>query len=197
MSVNAKCHLETRDEQIMYSLEILGLNQCEDISAEEVKSKKADIERDYYHGGNVTWMNFWLAENNRVGEMIQRDAYHEVTKILESILDCSSDQPLVKCINIYHHAGSGGSTVARQVLWNQRKDLRCVVVKPSNSVSTVSNHALMLREYEEKDPQKCLRVLLLVEDCDNEYSEELKHELETAVNTENCPWNSMLHSASL
>ncbi|KAG7329658.1 hypothetical protein KOW79_005880 [Hemibagrus wyckioides] len=183
VSVKAKCHLEMRDEETMYSLEILGLNHCEDISAEEVESKKADIERDFYRGGKVTWMNFWLAENNRVGEMIRRDAYHEVTKILKSILKWSSDQPPVKCINIYHHAGSGGSTVARQVLWNHREDLRCAVVKPSNSVSTVSNHALMLREYEEKDPQKCLPVLLLVEDYDNEYSEELKHELETAINT--------------
>ncbi|KAK3545913.1 hypothetical protein QTP70_016669 [Hemibagrus guttatus] len=183
VSVKAKCYLETRDEETMYSLEILGLNHCEDISSEEIESKKEEIERDFYRGGKVTWMNFWLAEKKHVEEMIQRDAYHEVTKILKDILKATSHQPPVKCINIYHHAGSGGSTVARQVLWNHREDLRCAVVRPSNSVSTVSNHALTLREYEEKDPQKCLPVLLLVEDCDNEYLEELKHELGTAINT--------------
>ncbi|KAK2861008.1 hypothetical protein Q7C36_005174 [Tachysurus vachellii] len=179
----AKCYLQPRDEETMYSLEILGLNQCEDISAEEIESKKIETEKDFYRGGKVTWMNFWLVEKKHVGEMIQRDAYHEVTKILKNSIKWSSDQLPVKCINIFHHAGSGGSTVARQVLWNQREELRCAVVKPSNSVSTVSIHALMLREFEEKDSEKCLPVLLLVEDCDNEYLEELKHELETAINT--------------
>ncbi|XP_053088570.1 sterile alpha motif domain-containing protein 9-like [Pangasianodon hypophthalmus] len=182
VSAKANCHLLTRSEETMYSLEILCVNQCED-SALDTESKKVEIERDFYRGGKVTWENFWLAEKKYVGEMIQRDAYHEVINLLEDSLKCSSDQMPVKCINIYHQPGSGGSTVARQVLWRYRKDRRCAVVNPSYAVNKVSQHAVMLREYEEKDPQKCLTVLLLVEDCDNEYIEELRNELETAVNT--------------
>ncbi|CAB1342328.1 unnamed protein product [Coregonus sp. 'balchen'] len=68
-----------------------------------------------------------------------------------------------------------GSTVGRQVLWNKRKDLRCAVVKPSYSAATVSEHAVQLREYEEKDPEKCLPVLLLIEDCDKEYLDEMRN----------------------
>lgn len=182
VSVKAKCHLLIRDEETMSSLEILGVNQCEG-SAEDIKSKKEEIEKDFYRGGKVTWMNFWLAEVREVGEVIQRDAYHEVISLLEDFLKLSSDQMPVKCINIYHCAGSGGSTVARQVLWKYRKSLRCAVVKTSLNVNTVSKHAVMLWEYDEKDPQKCLPVLLLIDDCEREYLEELKHELETAVNT--------------
>lgn len=37
-----KCYLQPRDEEAMYSLEILGQNHCEDISAEE--SKKIETE---------------------------------------------------------------------------------------------------------------------------------------------------------
>lgn len=181
VSNKAKCHLLTRDEETMCSLEILAVNQCED-REEEIKAKKEEIESDFYRGGKVTWENFWLAEVREVGEVIQRDAYHEVINLLEESRKWSSDQMPVKCINIYHYAGSGGSTVARQVLWKYRKELRCAVVKTSK-VSTVSEHAVMLREYEEKDPQECLPVLLLVDDCEREYLEELKHELETAVNT--------------
>ncbi|XP_060757328.1 sterile alpha motif domain-containing protein 9-like isoform X1 [Neoarius graeffei] len=181
--VKGECRLETCEEERMCSLEILGVNQCEDSSLEYIESEKEKIEREFYLGGKVTWMNFWLAEKNFVGEMIQRDAYSEVTRRLGDILKWSLDQMPIDNINIYHHPGSGGSTVARQVLWNQRKELRCAVVKPSYSAGTVAEHAVKLREYEEKDPQKCLPVLLLIEDCDKEYLEDLKNELGVAVYT--------------
>ncbi|XP_026772203.3 sterile alpha motif domain-containing protein 9-like [Pangasianodon hypophthalmus] len=185
LAVYAKgeCCLETCEEERMCSLEILGVNQCDDTSPEFIESEKEEIERQFYLGGKVTWMNFWLAEKKFVGEMIQRDAYHEVTRLLGDILKWSLDQMPIDNINIFHHPGSGGSTVARQVLWNQRKVLRCAVVKPSYSAGIVAEHAVKLREYDEKDPQKCLPVLLLIEDCDKEYLEDLKNELEVAVYT--------------
>ncbi|KAI5097531.1 sterile alpha motif domain-containing protein 9-like, partial [Silurus meridionalis] len=181
--VKGECCLETCEEEKMCSLEILGSNQCDDTSPEFIDLEKKEIERQFYLGAKVTWMNFWLAEKKFVGEMIQRDAYHEVTKLLRDILKWSHDQMPIDNINIYHHPGSGGSTVARQVLWNQRKDLRCAVVKPSYSAATVAEHAVKLREYEEKNPQKCLPVLLLIEDGEKEYLEDLKNELEVAVYT--------------
>ncbi|XP_036445564.1 sterile alpha motif domain-containing protein 9-like [Colossoma macropomum] len=182
--IKGECCLETREEEKMCSLEILGTNQCEDTKPELVDlEERKNIEREFYLGGKVTWMNFWLAEKRFVEEVIQRDAYCDVTNLLKDSLKWSLDQMPINCINIYHHPGSGGSTVARQVLWNYRKELRCAVVKPSFSVGVVSEHAVKLREYEEKDPQKCCPVLLLVEDCDKEYLEDLKKELEVAVYT--------------
>ncbi|KAG7470352.1 Lysosomal alpha-glucosidase [Solea senegalensis] len=74
----------------------------------------------------------------------------DVSKLLMDVLKCNVDQTPVTSINIYHHPGSGGSTVARQVLWQNRKELRCAVVKPSYSVTDVTQHAVVLREYEEK-----------------------------------------------
>ncbi|XP_036409492.1 sterile alpha motif domain-containing protein 9-like [Megalops cyprinoides] len=178
-----ECLLETREEERMYSLEILSVDQCEETSNDFIEAEKDHIERHFYHGSKVSWLNFWLAEKKFVGDVIQRDAYREVSELLSGILKRSADQMPVNSINIYHHPGSGGSTVARQVLWNHRKDLRCAVVKPSYSAAVVSEHAVHLREYEEKDLQKCLPVLLLVEDCDNEYLDDLRHEVEVAVNT--------------
>ncbi|KAM9476698.1 LOW QUALITY PROTEIN: sterile alpha motif domain-containing protein 9-like [Clarias gariepinus] len=177
VSNGAKCHLLTRVEEAMSSLEILGVNQCDDISKEDAESKRKKIETDFYRGGKVKWENFWLAEEKYVGQMIERDAYHDVINLLD---EQSIDHTAVKCITIYHHAGSGGSTVARQVLWKYRKNRRCAVVKTSN-ISKVSAHAVKLQEYEEKDPQKCSPVLLLIEDCEREFVEELKYELETAM----------------
>ncbi|XP_073690176.1 sterile alpha motif domain-containing protein 9-like [Garra rufa] len=180
--VKGECFLDTREEEMRRSLEILSLNHCEETSPELIESEKEMIEQQFYHGGKVTWMNLWLADKKIVGEVIQRDAYNEVNSLLKDCLCWSLDRAPISCINIYHHPGSGGSTVARQVLWNNRRDLRCAVVNPSYSASVVSENAVWLREYEEKDPQKCLPVLLLFEDCDREYLEDVKYELEVAVN---------------
>nr|XP_033501219.1 sterile alpha motif domain-containing protein 9-like [Epinephelus lanceolatus] len=181
--VKGTCLLETQAEEQMYSLEILTVYHCDETSEEFIREKKANIEEQFYRGGRVTWLNFWLAEQKHLGEVIERDAYHEVSSLLNGALKCNADQTPVKSINIYHHPGSGGSTVARQVLWNNRKDLRCAVVKPSYSASLVAQHVIKLREYEEKDPQKCLPVLLLIEDSDKEYLDDLRNKLEVAINT--------------
>lgn len=180
--VKGTCLLETQVEEQMYSLEILTVNHCDETSKDFINEEKANIEHQFYRGGRVTWLNFWLAEHEDLGELIKREAYHETSKLLNDALKNNVDQTPVNSINIYHHPGSGGSTVARQVLWNNRKHLRCAVVKPSYSVSVVAQHTVELREYEEKDPQKCLPVLLFIEDMDKEYLHDLRNELEEAVN---------------
>ncbi|KAL4657913.1 sterile alpha motif domain-containing protein 9-like [Arapaima gigas] len=179
-----QCLLETREEERIYSLEILGVDQCDGTSEDFIEAKKKHIESYFYQGGKVNWLNFWLAEKKYVGEVIQRDAYREASKLLSDILKWRVDSRSVSIINIYHHPGSGGSTVARQVLWNNRKDLRCAVVKPSYSASIVCEHAVQLREYEEKEREKCVPVLLLVEDCNNEFLDDLRNELEGAISTQ-------------
>ncbi|KAM7372034.1 hypothetical protein PAMP_009231 [Pampus punctatissimus] len=179
--VKGTCLLEALDEEQMYSLEILTVDHCDETSEDFINEEKENIEHQFYRGGRVTWLNFWLAEHKYVGELIERDAYHDVSKLLHDALKWNGDQTPVHSINIYHHPGSGGSTAARQVLWNNRKDLRCAVVKPSYLVAVVAQHTVALREYEEKDPQKCLPVLLLIEDSDEEYLDELRNELEVAI----------------
>lgn len=181
--VKGTCLLQTHLEEQMYSLEILTVNHCDETSEDFIREEKANIEQKFYHGGKVNWLNFWLADHGHVGEVIKRDAYDELSKLLNSSLRLSTVQSPVDCITIYHHPGSGGSTVARQLLWNNRKELRCAVVKASYSVGDVAQHAVELREYEEKDPQRCLPVLLLIEDQDKEYLDDLRSELEVAMNT--------------
>ncbi|XP_033500251.2 sterile alpha motif domain-containing protein 9-like [Epinephelus lanceolatus] len=189
--VKGTCLLETQAEEQMYSLEILTVDHCDETSEEFINEEKANIEEQFYRGGKVNWLNFWLAEHKHLGEVIERDAYHEVSRLLNDALKWNADQTPVKSINIYHHPGSGGSTVARQVLWNKRKDLRCAVVKPSYSASLVAQHVVELREYEEKDPQTCLPVLLLIEDSDKEYLDDLRNELEVAINTKRIQYQTL------
>ncbi|XP_076129521.1 sterile alpha motif domain-containing protein 9-like [Alosa pseudoharengus] len=176
-----ECLLESREEERMYSLEILYMDHCDETREDVIEAEKENIEQHFYHGGKVNWMNFWLAEKRHVGEVIQRDVYQVISNLLSDCLKNSADQLFINSFNIFHHPGSGGSTVARQVLWNNRKKLRCAVVKPSYSVVIVSEHAYRLRTYEENGIQKCVPVLLLVEDCDDDFLGDLKNELEVAI----------------
>lgn len=189
--VKGTCLLETQVEEQMYCLEILAVDHCNETSEDFINEEKAKIEGQFYRGGRVTWLNFWLAEHKYVGEVIERDAYHETSKLLKDALKCNADQTPVIIVNIYHHPGSGGSTVARQVLWNYRKDVRCAVVKPTYSAGVVAQHAVQLREHTEKDPQTCLPVLLLIEDSTKEYLDELRHELEVAINTKKIQYETL------
>ncbi|XP_068999855.1 sterile alpha motif domain-containing protein 9-like [Embiotoca jacksoni] len=189
--VKGTCLLETQVEEQMYSLEILMVNHCDETNIDFINEEKANIEGQFYRGGRVTWLNFWLAEHKHVGEVIERDAYRETSRLLKDALKYNADQTPVNIINIYHHPGSGGSTVARQVLWNNRKDLRCAVVKPSYPAAVVAQHAFDLREYEEKDPLRCLPVLLLIEDSDKEHLDNLRHELEVAINIKRIPYETV------
>ncbi|XP_026181091.1 sterile alpha motif domain-containing protein 9-like [Mastacembelus armatus] len=191
--VKGTCLLETHKEECMCSLEILTVDHCDETSEDFIKEEKTNIDHQFYRGGRVTWLNFWLAEHvaENVGDIIERDAYHDVSKLLNDALKRNAEQTPVNCINIYHHPGSGGSTVARQVLWNNRKDLRCAVVKPSYSATIVAQHAVELREYEEKDPQNCVPVLLLIEDSEKEYLDDLKNELEVAINVKKIQYETL------
>ncbi|XP_029014897.1 sterile alpha motif domain-containing protein 9-like [Betta splendens] len=185
------CFLEMHKEEQMYTLEIVTADHCDETTSEFIDENKENIEGQFYHGGRVAWLNFWLAENKHVGEVIERDAYHEVSKLLNDAQKHNAEQTSVHIINIYHHPGSGGSTVARQVLWNNRKDLRCAVVKTSYKPAAVAQHAVELREYEEKDAQSCVPVLLLIEDLDGDYLDDLKYELQEAINMKKIPYETL------
>ncbi|XP_062264111.1 sterile alpha motif domain-containing protein 9-like [Platichthys flesus] len=189
--VKGICLLETNKEEEMASLEILTVNHCDETTQHFISKEKANVEQEFFRGGRVSWLNFWLAEHKHVGEVIERDAYKDVSKLLKNALKYNAEQTPVKSITIYHHPGSGGSTVARQVLWKNRKDLRCAVVKPSYSAAVVAQHAVDLREYEEKDPQSCLPVLLLIEDSDKKYLDELRNQLEVVINSKHIQYGTL------
>uniref|UniRef100_A0A8C5R1T1 SAM domain-containing protein n=1 Tax=Leptobrachium leishanense TaxID=445787 RepID=A0A8C5R1T1_9ANUR len=177
-SSQGKCILTKPDEERMHSLNILCVNECSNINLEKIDMKELEeFESLFYRGGKISWKHFWLAEQKQFGRFIERHGCSEVETILEDILTKNTVRLPVARIRIVHHPGSGGSTVAHQILWKNRNHLRCAVVNSSYPVSTVSEHALKFREYEEKNIKWGLPVLLLLEDCEEEYIDDLKHDL--------------------
>lgn len=184
VSTRGLCTLPSLEEEKMFSLEILCVDQCDDIKLDLLPEKEIqEIEQNFYRGRKIIWENFWLADKRRCGEIIEREACTVANKLLDDIIKGSSRNYSVAKLKIFHHPGSGGSTIARQVLWKRRKDLRCAVIKTSYSPATVCEHVLMFRDYEEKENSHCLPLLLLIEDYDEDYLEELTNELMDAVAT--------------
>ncbi|XP_068007157.1 sterile alpha motif domain-containing protein 9-like isoform X2 [Melanerpes formicivorus] len=184
VSTRGLCTLPSLEEEKLFSLEILCTDQCDDIKLDVLTEKQIqEIEQNFYRGKKITWENFWLADRRRCGEIIEREACKDASKLLEDILQQNRLNYSVAKLKVFHHPGSGGSTIARQVLWKKRKDVRCAVIKTSYSPATVCEHALAFRDYEEKDFSHCLPVLLLIEDYDEDYVEELRNELVDAVAT--------------
>ncbi|XP_056608846.1 sterile alpha motif domain-containing protein 9-like [Triplophysa dalaica] len=176
------CFLKPVDEDYMLSLEVVSVDQCDETNENIMEQEQINkIEQYFYQGGKIDWMNLWLADRTQCGEVIKRDAYEDINKMLEDLVLSNTSKRSIENINIYHHPGSGGSTVARQILWNWRKKIRCAIVNQSYQPTTVCEHAVMLQNYQEVDSNSCLPVLLLLEDCNTEYQDDLRRELSNAV----------------
>ncbi|XP_040917722.1 sterile alpha motif domain-containing protein 9-like [Toxotes jaculatrix] len=178
------CFLKSVEEAMLDSLEIISVDQCDDTKLEIMSEDEIQqIETYFYRGGKIDWKNFWLADKHKCGVIIKRDAYEEASNMLHKIVHRTKDIRPVESVNIYHHPGSGGSTVARQILWSWRTKVRCAVVKQCKEITTVCEHAVRLREHEERDKNNCLPVLLLLEDRNADYIDDLRRELGNVITT--------------
>uniref|UniRef100_A0A8C7YLL4 Sterile alpha motif domain-containing protein 9-like n=1 Tax=Oryzias sinensis TaxID=183150 RepID=A0A8C7YLL4_9TELE len=178
------CFLKSVEKAMLDSLEIISVDQCDDANLEVMSNDDVQkIELYFYRGGNIDWINFWLANKNKCGAIIERDAYKEANEIMSEVVSRKMAIRPTESVNIYHNPGSGGSTVARQILWNWRTKLRCAIVKQGKEVTTVCEHMVKLREHEEIDKNKCLPVLVLLEDQNLEYVDDLRRLLTNVITT--------------
>lgn len=178
------CFLKSNDEAMLDSLEIISVDQCDDTQVDIMSEDEVqETESYFYRGGKIGWINFWLADKHKCGRIIKRDAFKEASAILDKITHPTKAMHSIESVNIYHQPGSGGSTVARQILWSWRNKVRCAVVKQCKEITTVCEHVVKLREHEEKDKNNCLPVLLLLEDHNADYIDDLRRELGNVIAT--------------
>ncbi|KAK7879217.1 hypothetical protein WMY93_033998 [Mugilogobius chulae] len=180
----AVCFLKSAEEVQLSSLEIISADQCENTNLDNMDQHYiSEIEKRFYRGSKIEWLLLWLADKQMCAEIIKRDAFDEVNAILEEIVN-SPDSSSFECMNISHHPGSGGSTVARQLLWSWKNKVRCAVVKHNEDMTAVAQHAMTFRQHEERDRDRCLPVLLLLEDHKTEDIEHLQRELRKSFITQ-------------
>lgn len=105
-------------------LDVLYANAFEEEDIDYAAAKKT--EADFYRGAPPQWLNFCRAERATSANktFIKRDGYTELIQNIKK--QCKGD--LTSTMNLLHQPGRGGTTLAKQVLWDMRKKLRCAVL---------------------------------------------------------------------
>ncbi|KAJ3585310.1 hypothetical protein NHX12_014031 [Muraenolepis orangiensis] len=102
-------------------LDILHEDAFEGQRIDPENKKKTEV--NFYRGAPPQWLNFYLDEQNEESNrLIKRDGYEELRgQILSKKFG-------VQCVRLNHEPGSGGTTLAMQLLWDLRSSFRCAVV---------------------------------------------------------------------
>lgn len=137
-----------------------------------------EVEAQFYKGAPARWRNFFLAEqpgsDGEATPWIKRDGYRELKKkILEQ-----RGGSMTSVVKLLHQPGSGGTTLAMQVLWDLRKTLRCAVLSSSTlDVKTIARQVIHLFTGGERGQQKTVLLLL----NDEKIQEDLPHAIKTEI----------------
>ncbi|XP_071319421.1 sterile alpha motif domain-containing protein 9-like [Trachinotus anak] len=165
--------LAKKDEELMTVLDILCENECQNTEIETKDSFqefKMRTEEDFYRGGQVSWWNFYLSEMKDSLPFIKRDKFNELYDLITPVTGYTS--PCVM-INLFHHPGCGGTTLAMHVLWNLRHKFRCAVVKNNMATNNeIAAQVMNLLTYGKQEQPGYTPVLILVDNRDD--VEELK-----------------------
>lgn len=164
--------LEKKEEDILTALEILCENECKDTDIEKDKSKFQEFkklkEEHFYRGGKVSWWNFYFSSENYSSAFVKRDSYEK----LKVLIKCWAESPkpeFAKIINLYHHPGCGGTTLAMNVLWDLKKNFRCAVLKnKTTDFEEIVEQVTKLITYKATSHEDYFPVLLLVDDFEDQ-----------------------------
>ncbi|XP_021047211.1 sterile alpha motif domain-containing protein 9-like [Mus pahari] len=176
--------LEKMDEDIMSALEILCENECKDTDIEKDESQflefKKSREEHFYRGGRVSWWNFYFSSENYSSAFVKRDGFEELTTLIQQCAD--SPKPVfAKVINLYHHPGCGGTTLAMHVLWDLKQKFRCAVLKnKATDFAEIGEQVSKLFSYKATSHQDYIPVLLLVDDFEEQQNTYI---LQNAINS--------------
>ncbi|NXK02043.1 SAM9L protein, partial [Herpetotheres cachinnans] len=186
-SVGHSTVLLKKKEDSMAALEILCENECKDTGIEKDADKFNKFlkkqEEDFYRGGKASWWNFYFSSEKYTSDFVRRDGYEKLEHLIVSSSNSANQSP-VKIINLYHHPGCGGTTLAMHILWDLRKRFRCAVLK--NKSSDFGTQLTTLLTCGANDDTGYLPVLLLVDDFeDQENVYFLQKEIQAAI-TEKC-----------
>ncbi|XP_072177764.1 sterile alpha motif domain-containing protein 9-like [Diadema setosum] len=161
-SKGQSCHVPGKVRMSWQDLDILSLDECKcNTIKPDSKEFNEFVEKkklEFYQGCSADWWPFYLTEYHKKDLVLRRKCAEELKETVTGILNASSDGgtgdgvDTVVTIDIFHHRGSGGSTCARQVLWDFHQKLRCVSVR--RVVPDTMAAILAVRRYGYSDDEK-------------------------------------------
>ncbi|XP_067274861.1 sterile alpha motif domain-containing protein 9-like [Pseudorasbora parva] len=143
-------------------------NRDSAISSEEALK----LETDYLKGAPPQWKNFNTPKNS---PFVERDGFNDLIQLIERKKRKSC---LITKVSLQYESGSGGSTLAMQVLWHFRKNLRCARVIDSDLdklPKQVVDLFLLSDKQHAKHDQKT--VLLMLDTKENTNDQPIKNTL--------------------
>lgn len=150
-----KIQVKKKETYTKSCLDILWANMYEDVPLDRLSAK--DLECEFLKGGQPQWIDFYCLEHE--GSLfVKRDLYDS---LIQQINLQQKSQWNVTTINLFHHPGSGGSTLAMRVLWDLRKQLRCAKLnyKTSDIVIIKDDIIRLFKEGGEKNHNTVLLLL--------------------------------------
>ncbi|XP_048025300.1 sterile alpha motif domain-containing protein 9-like [Megalobrama amblycephala] len=157
---------ELRDS--LSCLDIVWSNIFETVDSKINPDRARQYEVDFLQGAPPTWPNFDKSANL---QLVERDGFNDLIQLIEEKREKSC---LITDVSLQYQPGSGGSTLAMQVLWHFRKDLRCARVIDSDldtkklSKQVVDLFLLSNEKHAEQDRKTVLLLLDTKEKMDND-----------------------------
>ena len=152
---------------------VLGCNACEDEVKQLDRAQKESLMRTeeirFYRGGSPSWWNFYFKN-----QICRREIHNSLHSKVKKVLDSTSNDAVVDRVRILHQPGAGGTTLARHILWDLRREYRVAVVhncedhRSSEKISRLAKQILKLYQHEEREDAKCKPVLLFLDNPEEE-----------------------------
>lgn len=169
-----------RIQNDLCDIDILSCNECENETvdgAEDGKHKQA-VEEDFYRGVQVTWWNFFYQGQ----VLVRKDHRVFMTGVQDALRGQTAYGEKIAKATIYHQPGSGGTTSARQALWDLRRQYPCCIVK--TVTDQTADQIQRLRTLADDDHPK--PPVILLDNEDDEILEKLTDELLKKAKTQDC-----------
>ncbi|XP_043821246.1 sterile alpha motif domain-containing protein 9-like [Dromiciops gliroides] len=177
--------LQKKDEDSLTALEILCENECKGTKIEKDKTKFTEFQKSqdeyFYLGGKVSWWNFYFSSENYSSPFIKRDSYKKLEEMIQSLAN-SPRETCVEVINLYHHPGCGGTTLAMHILWELKNKFRCAVLKSKTlDFEEIGTQVTTLVTYCSEN-HHYFPVLLLVDDFEEQETvSDLRNHINSAI----------------
>ena len=164
------------------NIDIVSATECDELHDKSSKERfqiSSEVEMGFYRGYSVSWMNFWFSDNQK-NHVLRRTNYTNLKILLEKLHSRGSEGK-VHTATIYHHIGAGASTMARQALWDFRRNssfpFRCAVVTKKDDSTCKEIFHLRKIGYGEDNESVAPPVLALVEDTEDFLFRELRSQV--------------------
>lgn len=162
--------IEVREKKLKDWCDIDILSGGDFTVYENEKERKKEVEEKFYRGEQVNWLNFYFHD-----QVLKRDIHAKLMHAVKDALEGKGkeEEDKVTSVSILHQPGAGGTTSAKQVLWDLRKEYRCCVL---NTITDQTCDQLEeVRSYGDSSPKP---LLILIDNEDEDKCLQLRGNLE-------------------